>query len=363
MPVYKDKERGTWYYDFTKTINGVAYKRKKRGFLSKTEALLAEQNAIKNLGQEPKEKNADLTLDEVFDIYLLYRNTKNKITSITASKKRYKNHIQPFFGNTKVKDINNKDLFTWKVNFLKNDFSESFSNMIIGEFKRLLDFALKKEYINNNSLVDELDKVTLNKIIPERNVLTFEQIDKFLNSFLKEDDPIEYDYWLYFYAFAYSGMRPNEFRALQVKDIQGDYLCVNKTINSEVKRKADLLQTPKNVNSNRKVIMPHEIIELLLEHTKGYEPNDFIFGKTKAFRQTSLNRKLELHLKVAGLPRIVLYGFRHSHATNLIKAGVPIKVVSKRLGHKNASTTMNVYWHLFQEDETQVLDVLKRKEV
>ena len=90
-----------------------------------------------------------------------------------------------------------------------------------------------------------------------------------------------------------------------------------------------------------------------------FKPTDFIFGKEKAFRETNLNRKLNLHLKVAGLPKIVLYGFRHSHATNLIKAGIPIKVVSKRLGHKNASTTMNVYWHLFQEDESQVLNILK----
>ena len=55
-----------------------------------------------------------------------------------------------------------------------------------------------------------------------------------------------------------------------------------------------------------------------------------------------------------------MYGFRHSHATNLIKSGVPIKVVSKRLGHSNASTTMNVYWHLFNDDENQVLDILTK---
>ena len=70
-------------------------------------------------------------------------------------------------------------------------------------------------------------------------------------------------------------------------------------------------------------------------------------------------RELDKHIALAGLPHLVLYGFRHSHATNLIRAGVPVKVVSKRLGHKNASTTINVYWHLFNEDEEQVLQVLK----
>lgn len=155
-------------------------------------------------------------------------------------------------------------------------------------------------------------------------------------------------------------MRPNEFRALQVKDIQNDYLIVNKTMSSKVGI-GDLLLPPKNTNSNRKVLMPHDIIELLREYTKDYNPDDFIFGKEKAFRETNLKRMLIKHYEAAGLHPIVMYGFRHSHATNLIRAGVPIKVVSKRLGHANASTTMNVYWHLFKDDESQVLDILNKK--
>ena len=139
-------------------------------------------------------------------------------------------------------------------------------------------------------------------------------------------------------------MRPNEFRCLQVKDIQGDYLSVSKSITSKLTGKGNVIQTPKTGSSIRKVLMPHEIIELLKDYTKNYSADDFIFGKNNPFSETTLLRKLNQHLNAAGLPHIVLYGFRHSHATNLIKAGVPIKVVAQRLGHKNASTTMNVYW-------------------
>lgn len=359
MPVYKDKERGTWYYDFTKIINRIVYRRKKRGFASKTEALFAEQKAIENLNT-PQEKIDNYTLNDIFDIFISYKRIKAKATTIEGIERRYKNHIEPRFGIVKINDISNKDIFNWKTNLVKMDLSENFTNMVIGEFKRLLQFGINKNYIKNNSLIDELDKVSMNKIIVERDILTLNQIESFLDSFAKEE-PTEYEYWLYFYAYSNTGMRPNEFRALQVKDIQQDYLIVNKTITSKL-GKDDVIQNPKNINSNRKVLMPHNIIELLLEHTKGYNPNDFIFGKEKAFRETNLNRKLRIHLKAAGLPKIVLYGFRHSHATNLIKAGIPIKVVSKRLGHKNASTTMNVYWHLFQEDETQVLNVLNKTE-
>lgn len=41
---------------------------------------------------------------------------------------------------------------------------------------------------------------------------------------------------------------------------------------------------------------------------------------------------------------------RHSHATDLIRRGVPIEVVSKRLTHASVSTTSSAYVHLDPED-------------
>lgn len=357
MPVYKDKKRGTWYYDFTKNINGQSYRKKKRGFASKTEALLEEQKTIERLENNLPEQKA-LQLDQLSATFFEYQETKLKQTTIIMNKRMYEVHVGSVFGDCLVSSITNKDLYKWKRKFLKSDFSESFTNKVIANFKQMLQFGIKRGYIKNTALPDELEKVHLNKIVPERQVLSLEQIDQFLNTFIKSDST-EYAYWLYFYAFANTGMRPNEFRCLQVKDIQGDYLSVNKSMTSKLTGKGNVIQTPKTGSSIRKVLMPHEIIELLNDYTKNYKPDDFIFGKDNPFSETTLLRKLNQHLNAAGLPHIVLYGFRHSHATNLIKAGVPIKVVAQRLGHKNASTTMNVYWHLFQDDEQQVLSVLK----
>jgi integrase len=42
----------------------------------------------------------------------------------------------------------------------------------------------------------------------------------------------------------------------------------------------------------------------------------------------------------AGVPAIRLHDMRHTHATLLIKAGVPVKVVSERLGHATATFTI-----------------------
>lgn len=48
----------------------------------------------------------------------------------------------------------------------------------------------------------------------------------------------------------------------------------------------------------------------------------------------------------SGLPRIRLHDLRHTHATLLLKSGVPIKVVSERLGHSTPAFTMAPYQHV-----------------
>lgn len=47
-----------------------------------------------------------------------------------------------------------------------------------------------------------------------------------------------------------------------------------------------------------------------------------------------------------GLSHLTIKGIRHTHATQLLEAGVPGKVVQERLGHSNISTTMDVYAHV-----------------
>jgi integrase len=46
------------------------------------------------------------------------------------------------------------------------------------------------------------------------------------------------------------------------------------------------------------------------------------------------------------LPRIRFHDLRHTHASLLVAAGTPIKVVSERLGHANPGFTMATYQHL-----------------
>lgn len=360
MPAYKDKERGTWFFEFRRVINGHPIKKKGRGFASKIEAQQAEFEMIKSLENMSKNKTIsnDSTINELFELYIEYHRTKIRITTLSSKINKYKCHIQPAFGNEKINKLTAIKIKKWKQSFLEKDFSNSFTNQTIRIFKNLLIFIQNRGYRLDQELFFELDNVNMNKILTERDIWTLEEIDKFLETFILEI-PQEKEYHDYFYVFSRTGMRPNEFRALQVKDMHGDYLSVNKDITSKVTGKGDILQPPKNKSSIRKVIMPNEIMELLRERTKDYGPNDFIFGKDKAFRETNLKRSLDRHAAEANLKHIVLYGFRHSHATHLIKSGVQIKIVQQRLGHKDVSTTINTYWHLFKEDEKQALKALK----
>jgi integrase len=55
--------------------------------------------------------------------------------------------------------------------------------------------------------------------------------------------------------------------------------------------------------------------------------------------------------KRAGLPAIRLHDLRHSYATAALAAGVPVKVVSQRIGHADITVTLKVYAHVMPGDD------------
>lgn len=49
------------------------------------------------------------------------------------------------------------------------------------------------------------------------------------------------------------------------------------------------------------------------------------------------------------------HALRHTYATRLLRAGVPVEVVAELLGHASAQTTSDIYSHLSVEDHRRVL--------
>ena len=51
---------------------------------------------------------------------------------------------------------------------------------------------------------------------------------------------------------------------------------------------------------------------------------------------------------------------RHSHASLLINNGVPILLVSERLGHEDVQTTLRTYGHLYPSTTDAAVDMLDK---
>src|SRR5262249_51918725 len=67
--------------------------------------------------------------------------------------------------------------------------------------------------------------------------------------------------------------------------------------------------------------------------------------------------------RAEGVPRIRFHDLRHSHATQLLAAGVHPKVAQERLGHSTISMTLDLYSHVsdtMQEDAAARLDTAFR---
>jgi integrase len=61
-------------------------------------------------------------------------------------------------------------------------------------------------------------------------------------------------------------------------------------------------------------------------------------------------------VKASGLSKIRLHDLRHTHATLALTSGIPVHVVSARLGHANASITRNVYAHLLPTSDEEAAE-------
>lgn len=79
-----------------------------------------------------------------------------------------------------------------------------------------------------------------------------------------------------------------------------------------------------------------------------YEDHGLVFARPdgRPVHPEFLSRKFDRIVRTADLPVIRFHDVRHTHASLLLKAGVPVKVVSERLGRASPGFTLNVYQHV-----------------
>ena len=116
---------------------------------------------------------------------------------------------------------------------------------------------------------------------------------------------------------------------------------------------------PTKNGKSRLIDLDERTIELLRRHKAqqaaqrlllgtSYQDHGLIFARNfgQPLHMNNLGeREFSRLIEAAQVKRITFHGLRHTCATLLLQAGVPIKVVSERLGHKRIEITLNVYAH------------------
>ena len=125
MPAYKDSKTGTWFVKFyCKDWTGENKQIKKRGFVTKREALDYERNY-----KIRQENNLDMTLGEFWKLYT--EDVKNYVKLNTWLTKEHivDTKILPYFKNLKMNEITPGDVRKWQNEMVafRNENGKSYS--------------------------------------------------------------------------------------------------------------------------------------------------------------------------------------------------------------------------------------------
>ena len=125
------------------------------------------------------------------------------------------------------------------------------------------------------------------------------------------------------------------------------------------------LGPPKTDASLRTVPVPGFVSAALARHQEAFPAGPFgvLFTNKRldVVNRQSLHRSFRYALRTAGLPlTVTFHQLRHTYASLLIEAGESVTVVAARLGHKNATETLQTYSHLWPSSEDQTRLVLSR---
>ena len=188
---------------------------------------------------------------------------------------------------------------------------------------------------------------------------------KFLNRFelqslLKNLNLTDKPNWDWFILLsAKTGMRFSEVLALTPNDFDFRHhkISIIKTWNYKTSEGG--FSETKNLSSRRTITIDALLSRQFAKITSGMAADKPIFISGRVFNST-VNNRLRILCKIAGVSIISIHSLRHTHVSLLIYAGVSIASISKRLGHSSISTTQETYLHIIQELEKQDNDKIIR---
>ncbi len=111
---------------------------------------------------------------------------------------------------------------------------------------------------------------------------------------------------------------------------------------------------PKTRSSYRTIPLPQTVLDELAAHLARHPNEGLLFPGADGgpIVRTRFNDSVwRPALKKAGVSGVTFHDLRHFYASALIRAGLSVRVVADRLGHADASMTLNVYAHLWPDEE------------
>jgi integrase len=159
-----------------------------------------------------------------------------------------------------------------------------------------------------------------------------------------------------------TGCRRGELLALQWPDLDGNSgeLSVSRSLEQT---KAGLRVKSTKSGEPRKFVVPNPAISVWAEHRAQQEGDKRMFGPDYQdhglifcqpngayYSPDRVGARVKELMVAAGLEGVSLHSLRHTFASELLSKGVPIAVVSERLGHADQNITLSIYSHPIPAD-------------
>ncbi len=309
---------------------------------------------------------------EVFFEKYIERRKTSGLADTTLYNERLKsnNYILSQFKDMNIGDISNYDIETYR-NYLNNQeqLNAESKNEVISIFLRFCDYLvlfnhLKAERYNDFKRI--LETFSTKGLIKSgcKGIYDINDFNTLISTFT--DSEMKYKLLIEF--IFQTGARGGEARSVWVEDFD----FVNKTVrlhthvsNKTGSGKLERIESLKT-DDERIPELPTQLCKDLLNWVldNNLKSTDYIFygvkGPSSAISENALRECLKKHFKLADLNPIRVHDFRHSHICVLFDENIDDKVVSDRVGHKDISTTRNIYDHVTKERKNKLTSTLDK---
>ena len=297
----------------------------------------------------PEAVSPDITFAEFYQIYYHDMEVRLKPASLWSKQNIFSDKILPFFGSLPMRAITTQHVRKWQSIILKQNYSPTYQQQIDFHLSAFMNYAQRYyDFPNPCTKAGHIGSSRTKKI----NFWTLEEYELFISRFSADPEAFtafEILYW--------TGMRQGELLALTPSDIDATRRKISITKSYTQIDGKDIISTPKTKKSIRDVDIPQFLLDEILVyiHTRKIKPDDRLFERTRHY----LFFKLKKGCTDSGVRTIRTHDIRHSHVSLLINAGFSALDIADRVGHESVSTTLDVYSHLFPDQQQILIDRLE----